>query len=127
MSKSEINKFRAILAARQADLGPQLRKREGIAIEKTADALDEVRLAAERELTTRSLERESKVLREVRAALARIEEGTFGMCLHCEDEISPKRLQAVPWAALCIACQVRDESQSKQSADSTGWWSLKAA
>ena len=32
-------------------------------------------------------------------------EGIFGVCLHCEEEISPKRLNAVPWAPFCIQCQ----------------------
>jgi len=82
-----------------------MRKRDDIAIERTADSLDEVRLAAERELSTRSLEMESVLLRSVRAALGRCASGTFGVCLECEEEISRKRLNAMPWATLCIACQ----------------------
>ena len=35
----------------------------------------------------------------------RIDEGNFGVCLHCEEDISPKRLAAVPWAPYCIQCQ----------------------
>ena len=126
MTKSELNKFRTLLAAKQAELAPQLRRRDGIAIEKTPDALDEVQLAAARELITRNLEQESKVLRDVRAALMRIEQGAYGTCLHCEEEIGPKRLQAVPWAALCIACQEQDERRRDQN-DPREWLSLKAA
>ena len=67
MIKSEVNNFRTILAAKQTELAPRLRKRDGIAIEKTPDALDEVLgCPLEPELMTRSLERESKLLREVR-------------------------------------------------------------
>src|SRR5262252_2466544 len=105
MNHSEMNKYLRMLTDRQTELAPQVRKREGIAIEKTSDALDEVGLAAERELMTRNLERGSRVLRDVRAALRRIEEGSYGTCLNCEEEISPKRLNAVPWAPLCIGCQ----------------------
>jgi DnaK suppressor protein len=104
MTKREINKFRTTLAAKQTELAPQLRKRDGIVIEKTPDALDEVQLATERELMTRSLERESNVLREVRAALSRIQQGSYGMCLNCNEEIALRRLKAVPWTPLCIAC-----------------------
>lgn len=107
MTKTERNKFKAILEARQAELAPSLRKREGIAIEKTPDALDEVQLATERELVTRNLERESKLLRYVRAAIDRIDKGTYGTCLQCEEEISVKRLNALPWTPLCIECQER--------------------
>jgi DnaK suppressor protein len=105
MTKSELNKYKALLEAKQAELAGGLRNREGIAIEKTADALDEVQLAGERELAIRNLDRESNLLRNVRSALARIAEGSYGVCLHCEEDISPKRLNAVPWASYCIKCQ----------------------
>ena len=105
MTKTELNKYKALLEAKQAELAGGLRNREGIAIEKTADALDEVQLAGERELAIRNLDRESNLLRNVRAALARIAEGSYGTCLHCEEDISPKRLNAVPWTAYCITCQ----------------------
>ena len=82
-----------------------VRNRDAITIEKSADALDEVQHAAERELAIRNLDRESNLLRNVRSALRRIEDGSFGICLHCEEEISPKRIAAVPWTALCIQCQ----------------------
>jgi len=105
MTKTELNKYKALLEAKQAELAGGLRNREGIAIEKTADALDEVQLAGERELAIRNLDRESNLLRNVRAALSRMADGSYGTCLHCEEDISPKRLNAVPWTAYCIKCQ----------------------
>ena len=105
MTKSELNKYRNVLEAKQAELVHMIRNRDGIAIEKCPDALDEVQYATERELAIRSLDRDSNLLRNVRAALDRIEEGSFGVCLHCEEDISPKRLAAVPSTAFCIACQ----------------------
>ncbi len=116
MTKTELNKFREALEAKQAELAQVLRNREGIAIEKSPDALDEVQNAAERELAIRNLDRESNLLRNVRAALHRIEEGNFGVCLHCEEDISLKRLHAVPWAGYCIQCQeIADKSQEDGS------------
>lgn len=105
MTKTEINKFKKILETKQDELEQIVRNRDAITIEKSADALDEVQHAAERELAIRNLDRESHLLRNVRSALRRIEDGTFGTCLHCEEEISPKRIAAVPWAAFCIQCQ----------------------
>jgi len=105
MTKLELNKFRQILEARQTELSAVLRNREGIAIEKSPDALDEVQHAAERELAIRNLDRESQLLRLVKGAIGRLNDGSFGTCLHCEEEISIKRLNAVPWAAYCISCQ----------------------
>jgi DnaK suppressor protein len=36
--------------------------------------------------------------------LKRIEDGSYGLCLNCEEPISPKRMQALPWAAYCVPC-----------------------
>ncbi len=105
MTKTEVNKYQKILLAKQADLETMVRNRDGIAIEKSPDALDEVQHAAERELAIRNLDRDSNLLRNVRGALRRIEDGSFGTCLHCEEDISPKRLNAVPWTPYCIQCQ----------------------
>jgi DnaK suppressor protein len=120
MTKSELNRIRKTLEARQSELAKVLRNREGIAIEKSPDALDEVQHAAERELAIRNLDRESHLLRNVKAALRRVEEGSYGTCLHCEEDISPKRLEAVPWAAYCIRCQEiadRDLEEGGESLD----------
>jgi DnaK suppressor protein len=112
MTKNELNKYRNVLEDKQADLVQMMRNRDGIVIEKSADALDEVQYATERELAIRSLDRDSNLLRNVRAALSRIDEGSFGSCLHCEEDISPKRLAAVPSTAFCIVCQeIVDRSQ----------------
>jgi DnaK suppressor protein len=105
MTRSELNKFRQTLEAKQAELAAVLRRRDDIAIEKSADAIDEVQRASERELAIRNLDRESNLLRNVRAAVRRMDEGNFGVCIHCEELISPKRLVALPWATMCIRCQ----------------------
>ena len=120
MTKSEMNRFRKILEARQSELAKVLRNREGIAIEKSADALDEVQHASERELAIRNLDRDSHLLRNVRVALRRMDEGFYGTCLHCEEAINPKRLDAVPWAGYCIRCQEiadRDNGGNVESFD----------
>lgn len=105
MTETELNKFENILANRRAELEQIVRNRDGIAIEKSADVLDEIQHATERELAIRNLDRESHLLRDVRSAIRRIRDGSFGICAHCEEQISPKRLAAVPWAAFCIRCQ----------------------
>jgi DnaK suppressor protein len=112
MTKSELNKHKSVLETKQAELVHVLRNRDGITIEKCPDSLDEVQYATERELAIRSLDRDSVHLRNVRAALDRIDEGSFGVCLHCDEDISPKRLAAVPSTAFCIVCQeIADGSQ----------------
>jgi DnaK suppressor protein len=118
MTKTDINKYKEILEARQAELADVLRNREGITIEKSPDALDEVQNAAERELAIRNLDRESNLLRNVRAALRRIDEGTFGVCVHCEEEISLKRVNAVPWTPFCISCQEQADRAQEEGSES---------
>ena len=58
-----------------------------------------------REVAIRKLDQQAKLLKSVEAALARIDDGTYGVCLRCEEEIPEKRLKAVPWAGHCVAGQ----------------------
>ena len=127
MTKTELEKFKAILEAKQAELSHAVRNREDIAIEKTPDAIDEVQLAGERELAIRNLDRESNLLRQVRTALARIADGSYGTCLHCEEEISPKRLNAVPQTPYCIKCQEAADRHEFESESGENFDELIAA
>jgi DnaK suppressor protein len=117
MSRNELERYRATLEAKRDHIAASLRNRDEIAIEKTADAIDEVQLAGERELAIRNLDRESVLLRNVRSALARIAGATYGTCVHCEKEISPKRLNALPWAPFCIGCQEAADRHEFESAE----------
>ena len=105
MTQNELNRFRAILTAKVAELERFTRHREGITVERSADQLEEIQAASQRALAVCNLDREFSQLRDARAALRRIQEGSFGTCQECEEDIHPKRLAAVPWAAYCIQCQ----------------------
>ncbi len=111
MTETQVKSFRNILTARQTELEGLIRNREAAAIETSADALDQIQHMVERELALETLGRESAFLRDTRAALRRMDEGTYGVCVDCEDEINPKRLTAVPWASRCIACQERADRE----------------
>lgn len=115
MTDLEISKFKKILQNKRDELERIVRNRDAITIEKSADALDEVQHASERELAIRNLDRESNLLRNVRAALRRIDDGTYGVCMHCEEDISPKRIAAVPWAPYCIQCQEQADRNREES------------
>ena len=60
-----------------------------------------------KDLMAATLERERRTLREVEAALARMEEGNYGVCDSCSISIPKARLEALPWARLCINCAER--------------------
>jgi len=59
--------------------------------------------------------------------LRRIDEGSFGVCLHCEEDISPKRLAAVPWTPFCIRCQEIADRSRGDSADNLDELLVRAA
>jgi len=102
---AETGGVREILERKEAELVQLLRRRDGITIEKSADQMDEIQYASERDLAMRNVDRESCLLRQVRDALRRIQDGGFGSCVACESAISPKRLAAAPWAPRCLKCQ----------------------
>jgi DnaK suppressor protein len=104
-TRSDLRGYEEILQRKEAELLHLLRTRDDIAVERSADQLEEVQCAAARDVTIRNLGRGFDLLREVRTALARIRNGGFGICLECEGAISPRRIAAVPWAPLCIRCQ----------------------
>ena len=109
MTTLERKTLEAALQARARELARSLAQRNRITIERSADVFDATLLAAERESSAQALEQESWLLRQVDAARDRIRDGTFGVCLRCEEEIAPKRLQAIPWAAYCVSCQEKTE------------------
>ena len=114
---TELGGFQEILERKQVELTRVWRKRAEIAIEKSADQMDEIQYASERDLAIRDVDRESTLLRQVKAALRRIQDGSFGDCIDCNLEISPKRLAAVPWASRCIQCQDAADRNGRERAD----------
>jgi DnaK suppressor protein len=117
MRQPELEHFRGILESLLEDRQRPLPKRDEIAVEAAPDELDRVQNAAARELAVRQLESDALRVQQIKAALDRIRDGTYGICLLCEEPISEKRLVAVPWAAYCVGCQsVMDEHQKESAA-----------
>jgi len=102
LTLAETGEITSLLREMESELTRFLCHRDEIATERASDKLDEVQL--EREFFV-NLARESTILRQIRGALSRIADGTFGVCLRCEEDISPERMAAVPWAGYCITCQ----------------------
>src|SRR3954454_2002031 len=88
----ELTRFQMILEARVAELEQGIRQRDGIAVEQSSDQLEEIQHASERDLAISNIDRGSRQLRDARAALRRIRDGSFGVCEECEEEIHLKRL-----------------------------------
>ena|SRR5579862_8736980 len=84
---------------------------ESIAVRPSADPTDTTQQVLEREMASRSLSMNATLIRDLRAALGRVEDGTYGLCIDCEEPIAPRRLAAVPWACRCLACQEHVENR----------------
>jgi DnaK suppressor protein len=115
---TEMGGFQEILERKRGELDRVLRGRDGIAVEKSADQMDEIQDSSERDLEIRNVDRESTLLGDVKAALLRIRDGSFGTCTECDWAISPKRLAAVPWASRCIECQEAADSDGQRRTES---------
>jgi len=102
---ANLRTVRRMLESRLKGALPTRGLRESIHIHPVADPLDITQQAADREVAVRNLDRESTLARQLRSAIQRVDDGSYGVCLQCEEEIAPNRLKAIPWAELCIRCQ----------------------
>ena len=121
MTKLELEHFKQLLTATLENMGQRFRKRDEIAIENAPDDIDRVQGAVERELAISQLESSFSRIQSVKLALERIEDGSYGTCLECEQEISSKRLKAVPWASCCVQCQeITDRERADLEREASG-------
>jgi DnaK suppressor protein len=105
MTSADLAGFRELLKRKRTELSAKSRALESIAVERSADLIEELQYKSERELAIAGLNRESAIRRNIELALIRINDDSFGTCTHCEQDISMRRLEAVPWTPFCIRCQ----------------------
>ena len=89
--------------------------REELRIECVADPLDQVRSNTDREVAIQRLDHQTRLIHDIQSALAKIGDGVYGLCEQCEEPIPRKRLDAVPWARLCVPCQSEAEAAGRAS------------
>lgn len=82
-----------------------------------ADPADRATAESDRAFTLRLRDRERRLIRKIQAALQRIEDGTYGICEECGEDISIPRLKARPVTRLCINCKARQEADEHQRGD----------
>jgi DnaK suppressor protein len=117
MLTTETQQFARVLTDKLAELTNQRQGRDRIAIETSPDEVEECLLAAERDIALIDLGRMSSTCREIQAALKRVRDESFGICTRCEREIGQRRLQVIPWAALCVRCQEALEREDGSDGD----------
>jgi DnaK suppressor protein len=117
MTKAQLQKFKGLLDAKREEIikkAQETVKEDGMV--DSADLPDEMDLASSeylQSLTFRLRGREKLFLDKIQKALVKIEDGTFGKCEACEEDISTQRLEARPETTLCIRCKEDQERVEK--------------
>jgi len=116
MKNHDLDYFRGILTQTLNDLLSKGDETVSLLSETamdSADLLDQAAQEADRSFRLRMRDRENKLIRKIKRSLTKIEEGTFGICEMCGEEISIKRLKARPVATYCISCKNKMEAMEK--------------
>jgi DnaK suppressor protein len=117
VKRADLGKYKELLEAREQELSKRLWTRDQISFPKTPEPEEEAQMTTLQDLAVQDRNQAAALLRQVRAALDRIKDGSYGICLSCEDEIPPQRLEAVPWTPYCIQCQrTFDQLQAERRA-----------
>jgi DnaK suppressor protein len=116
MKKKDIEFFKEFLSGRLEDL---LSQADDTVSDMTdtkdnfPDPTDRASLEADRNFMLRIRDREHKLIKKIRGALDRIENGTYGMCDSCGEDITTQRLKARPVTTQCIDCKTKEEALEK--------------
>jgi DnaK suppressor protein len=116
MKKKDLKFFKELLTQRLEDLLDQADDTvSGMTTPKEnfPDPTDRASHEANRNFMLRIRDREHKLIKKIKKALERIENGTFGICETCEEEISIERLKARPVTTQCIECKSKEEALEK--------------
>jgi DnaK suppressor protein len=115
MTSAELDKFREALLDRRRLLKGNVENMEGQALKASDQDFSVDHMADhgsdnfEQEFTLGLIEGEEEQLREINAALERLDDGSFGLCESCHKPIGKERLRAIPFARLCIECKRKEE------------------
>ncbi|HSW49788.1 MAG TPA: TraR/DksA family transcriptional regulator [Bryobacteraceae bacterium] len=109
-ARKKVDDYRVLLLAKRSELIPRCR----VKLEAPADAWrlpeeDQVMVLHDEFVSMELTGLARETIRLIDAALERLDSGDYGICLECGIPIPAKRLQAIPWASHCVACQKRIE------------------
>ncbi|MCE7966930.1 TraR/DksA family transcriptional regulator [Nitrospirales bacterium NOB] len=108
-----LGKRQEIIREIEGNLGQSLTEDQQRRLESARDVGDQALMDLERELGISLMEMRNRKRQAIDEALTRLNEGTYGICAECGVEVSEKRLEAVPFAKLCVECQSRLELLEK--------------
>lgn len=115
LSKAQVKAFREQLLAKAEEIRGGMRSGEALNSERMADPDDLAVKSHEEWIFLNRNSIDTMLLREIQESLLRIDAGSYGLCLECEEPISHKRLTAIPWARHCVPCQEELAAQEEEN------------
>jgi len=114
LPRLDLEKFKRLLLEEKNKILSKYEDQEIIKAEDegATDIADEANESNERRLMQSLGAKDAAVLRQIKYALRRIEEGTYGICAKCGQPIPEKRLELIPYAMFCVPCQESEERKS---------------
>jgi DnaK suppressor protein len=114
MDKKHSEKYRKKLLEKRNELVAEFKKnvnyqKESAADEGTQDLADKATMAYNKEFIFSLTDSERDLVQLIDESLSRLDEGEFGFCAACSNEIKNTRLEAIPWAKYCLNCQELQE------------------
>ena len=111
MSSTNVSKYKDLLEKKRDELlnAAPVRTPATEPGSKSGDWIDQSSQESDLHVRLALKQTDSKLLRAIEEAIHRIEQGTYGICMECENEIAPARLEAVPWTRVCIDCKVKQQ------------------
>ena len=113
MDKKKAEFYKKRLLAKQEELLRLVSKSEAdgrqVDEEVTQDIADKAANSYTKEFLFHQSDDNRRILQLVNEALERLKNGSYGLCVACQEEVQHKRLEAVPWARHCIECQEKQE------------------
>jgi RNA polymerase-binding transcription factor len=109
----DLERYKQLLLTKHEELSSAWKGREALTPSTEplhGDPADQATAASEAAIQVRLHQTDSRLLRAIDEALARVERGAYGTCEVCSEPISAARLTAVPWTRLCLNCKEQQQS-----------------
>jgi DnaK suppressor protein len=111
LTKGELSEIAASLAEMKIDIAKNVEDKKNLDLlePEVGDSIDQATQSLDKEILFELSDNERKILRDIEAALRKMEKGTYGLCEHCKNPIAKKRIKALPSARYCMPCQSGSE------------------
>lgn len=111
LTRSELAEISASLGEMKADITKNVEDKKNLDLlePEVGDSIDQASQSLDKEILFELSDNERQILRDIDAALRKMEKGTYGFCEHCKKPIEKRRIKALPSARYCMACQSGSE------------------